>query len=39
MVGKSCDEVLPALSINGVLIAWANSMRLFGVNFVLEIKH
>ena len=36
VVGKSYGEVLPALSINGSPIVWANSLRYLGVKFVSD---
>jgi len=36
VVSKSYGEVLPAISINGAPIVWANSLRYLGVNFVSD---
>ena len=36
VVGKSYGEVLPALSINGAPIVWANSLRYLNVKFVSD---
>ena len=36
VVGQSYGKVLPALSINGAPIVWANSLRYLGVKFVSD---
>jgi len=35
-VGKSCSEILPALTISDVAVAWTDSLKYLGVKFVSD---